>query len=124
MSTVRTARVYDAPEKGQRVLVDRLWPRGMRKDDAPFDEWCKDVAPSTELRHWYEHDPDKYAEFAKRYAKELTAEPGRTALGHLRELAAAGTLTLLTSSKTLDISHAAVLADLLNGVSGARRASR
>lgn len=119
MSTVRTARVYDAPApgKGQRVLVDRLWPRGMRKDDAPFDEWCKDVAPTTELRHWYEHDPDKYAEFTKRYAKELAAGPAHEALTHLRELAAAGPLTLLTSSKALDISHAAVLADLLNGVS-------
>lgn len=112
---VRIGRVYDEPTggDGQRVLVDRIWPRGMSKDRAELDEWCKAVAPSTELRKWYAHDPDKQPEFVRRYRDEL-AEPERAeALDGLRERAKSGTLTLLTASKTLDISHAAVLADLL-----------
>ncbi|GAA1826359.1 DUF488 family protein [Luedemannella flava] len=118
--TVRIARVYDPPTTGARVLVDRLWPRGMRKEDAPFDEWCKQVAPSTPLRQWYDHQPERYHEFAERYVTELAAPEAREGLDHLRELAAAGPLTLLTSSKHLDISHAAVLAGLL----GKRRPGR
>ena len=66
---VQVRRVYDLPEPddGQRVLVDRLWPRGLSKERIRFDEWCKEIAPSTELRKWYGHDPDRYAEFARRY---------------------------------------------------------
>lgn len=112
---VRIARAYDPPtdHDGTRVLVDRLWPRGLSKEKADFDEWCKDVAPSTELRTWYHHDPGHFAEFAARYREEL-AEPERAeALDHLRELAAAGTLTILTASKAADISQAAVLVELL-----------
>ena len=70
---MRIARVYDEPnpDDGVRVLVDRLWPRGLRKNDARIDRWCKNVAPSTELRHWYGHQPERFAEFAQRYLTEL-----------------------------------------------------
>jgi uncharacterized protein YeaO (DUF488 family) len=112
---VRVRRVYDepSPEDGARVLVDRVWPRGMRKDAARLDEWAKDVAPSGELRTWYRHDPAKFAEFRRRYLAEL-AEPGsRAAFARLRALAAAGPVTLLTATRAIDISQAAVLAELL-----------
>ena len=110
---VRAARVYDppGPDDGARVLVDRLWPRGLSKEAVRLDEWCKDVAPSTELRRWYGHDPVLFPEFARRYAEELE-EPGRAeALGHLWDLALRGDLTLLRATKDPDISEAAVLAD-------------
>ena len=112
---VQVRRVYDPPEPtdGQRVLVDRPWPRGLSKDRADLDEWCKEIAPSTALRKWYGHDPARYAEFVQRYRSELD-EPDRTrALTHLRQLAAGGPLTLLTATKRSDISEAAVLAELL-----------
>jgi uncharacterized protein YeaO (DUF488 family) len=112
---VRVRRIYDEPTRqdGTRVLVDRIWPRGMTKDRARLDEWCKQVAPSTELRTWYAHDPQRFVEFSHRYRAEL-AEPERaTAFNHLKGLADRGTLTLLTATKHADISEAAVLADLL-----------
>jgi uncharacterized protein YeaO (DUF488 family) len=112
---IRVRRVYDdpSPEDGARVLVDRVWPRGLRKDAARLDEWAKDVAPSTELRTWYHHDPAKFAEFRRRYTAELE-EPGpREALSRLRVLAAGKPVTLLTATRDLDISQAAVLAGLL-----------
>lgn len=114
---VRVRRVYDEVEDddGVRVLVDRIWPRGMTKAKAALDEWCKDVAPSTELRTWYSHDPAKFAEFTKRYQTELKDARRGDALRHLRVLAADQQLTLLTGTKEPDISEAAVLADILNG---------
>lgn len=113
---VRVRRIYDDPEQadGARVLVDRIWPRGMAKDRAALDEWAKDVAPSDELRRWYRHDPEHYADFARRYRAEL-AEPGRAeALERLRERAASGPLTLLTATGNVDHSHATVLAEELS----------
>jgi len=112
---VRVRRVYDEPEAddGTRVLVDRIWPRGMTKARAALDEWCKDVAPSTELRKWYGHDPDRFEEFTRRYRLELT-DPGRAgALAHLRALASDGPVTLLTATKEPAISEASVLASVL-----------
>ena len=111
---VQVRRAYDPPEPGdgQRVLVDRLWPRGLSKERARFDDWCKEIAPSTELRKWYGHDPDRYAEFARRYRAELGDPERADALADLRELAGHGQLTLLTATKRSDISEAAVLADL------------
>lgn len=113
---VRVRRVYDPVEDdgGQRVLVDRLWPRGLSRSKARIDEWCKDVAPSTELREWYGHDPAKYDEFARRYRGELDDPVRAAALGQLRELSGSGTLTLLTATKDFAISQAAVLAELLD----------
>ena len=112
---IRVRRVYDdpVPEDGTRVLVDRVWPRGLRKDAAHLDDWAKDVAPSSQLRTWYGHDPAKFDEFRNRYIAEL-AQPGpQAALGRLRALAVKGPVTLLTATKNIDISQAAVLARLL-----------
>ena len=114
-SHVQIRRVYDPPEAGdgQRVLVDRLWPRGLSKERAHLDEWCKEIAPSTDLREWYGHDPDRFEEFARRYRAELDDPERAAAFARLHELAAHGPLTLLTATKRSDISEAAVLADLL-----------
>jgi uncharacterized protein YeaO (DUF488 family)/uncharacterized protein (DUF2249 family) len=113
---VRVRRVYDEPDDndGVRVLVDRIWPRGMTKARAALDEWCKDVAPSTELRKWFSHDPAKFEEFTRRYVVELEQADRGQALQHLRNLAADRRLTLLTATKDVDISEAAVLAAILN----------
>ncbi|MBS1907778.1 MAG: DUF488 domain-containing protein [Actinobacteria bacterium] len=114
---VRVRRIYDEPEPddGARVLVDRLWPRGVSKERAALHEWCKDVAPSTELRQWYAHDPEKFPEFAQRYRAELT-DPGQAeVLAGLRALVQQGPVTLLTAAKRSDISEATVLQQVLSG---------
>ena len=112
---VQVRRAYDEPRDGDghRVLVDRLWPRGLSKERAHVDEWCKQVAPSDDLRKWYGHDPGRFGEFARRYRAELDDPERAAAFAHLRDLAAQGPLTLLTATKRSDISQAAVLADLL-----------
>ena len=114
-SHFRARRVYEepSPEDGARVLVDREWPRGMRKDAARLDEWAKDVAPSAGLRAWYQHDPAKFGEFRRRYTAELAAPGPREALNRIRAMAAHGTVTLLTATRDLSLSQAAVLAELL-----------
>ncbi|WP_305126302.1 DUF488 domain-containing protein [Streptomyces odontomachi] len=112
---VHARRIYDSaePADGARVLVDRLWPRGLAKAEAPLDNWLKQVAPSNDLRTWYRHDPDRYDEFRARYQAEL-AEPERAeALDQLRDMAAAGPLTLLTATKDVPHSHVQVLLDEL-----------
>ncbi|WP_371814251.1 DUF488 domain-containing protein [Phycicoccus sp. HDW14] len=111
-------RIYDepAPEDGYRVLVDRIWPRGLSHDRARIDEWVSQVAPSTQLRTWYGHDPARFEEFERRYRAELSAAQPAAALSHLGELAhtrAQAGLTLLTATRRSDISHAAVLVHLL-----------
>jgi uncharacterized protein YeaO (DUF488 family) len=113
--SVRVRRVYDepTPEDGARVLVDRLWPRGIRKDALALDDWTKDVAPSAELRGWFGHDPAKFTEFAARYRDELDTVAGRAALGRLRALPQDRPLTLLTATKDVEHCHATVLAGLL-----------
>lgn len=112
---VHVARVQDdaAQTKGKRVLVDRVWPRGIKKEDAQLDEWLKDVAPSTELRKWYGHDPERFDEFKRRYRDELSTDEGKEAFGQLQSIAGKGAITLLTASKDPDISQAQVLAELL-----------
>jgi uncharacterized protein YeaO (DUF488 family) len=114
---VRVRRVYDEPEPddGTRVLVDRIWPRGLAKDKARLDQWFKQVAPSTELRKWYSHDPERFEEFGRRYREELKDAERAQAIKHLRKLARSGTLTLLTATKHAEISEAAVLANLIRG---------
>lgn len=112
---VKVGRVYDepTPDDGTRVLVDRIWPRGLSKEKAALDEWCKQISPSTELRKWYAHDPEKFATFAQRYRVELKDPERSAALSHLKELAADGDVTLLTATRASDISEATVLADLI-----------
>ena len=111
---IRVARVYDDvdAEDGQRVLVDRIWPRGVRKDDPRVGIWRKDVAPSRELREWYHHRPERFDEFASRYKEELHDSD---ALDEIRELTKRGAVTLVTATREVDGSHAAVLAKLLKG---------
>lgn len=113
MARIRVRRVYDPPggDDGVRVLVDRMWPRGVRKDDLACDDWLRDVAPSTELRRWYGHEPARFAEFRSRYRDELSGHPD---LDRLRALAVDGPLTLLTATKDVEHSQAAVLAELLD----------
>ena len=113
---VLVRRVYDDPASadGVRVLVDRIWPRGLRKDAARLDGWEKDVAPSAELRVWYGHDPAKFEEFRRRYLAELDGPAHSAALGRLRALARHHKpLILLTATKDASHSQAAVLAQLL-----------
>ena len=112
---VQMRRAYEEPAQGDgtRVLVDRIWPRGLTKAKAALDEWCKGIAPSPELRKWYGHAPERFEEFGRRYQAEL-AEPERAdALAHLRELASERGVTLLTATRQPEISEAAILARLL-----------
>jgi uncharacterized protein YeaO (DUF488 family) len=108
-------RVYDdpAPDGGVRVLVDRVWPRGLTKDAAHLDEWMKEVAPSTPLRRWYGHRPERFTEFRRRYLAELAAGQPAAAMTRLRELARTTKVTLLTATKDVNHSQAAVLAEQL-----------
>lgn len=113
---LRCRRAYEAPsaEDGSRVLVDRLWPRGLAKADAELDDWLKSVAPSDELRHWYGHDPERFEEFQRRYRTELDASERSKALDRLREYARQGTVTLLTATKEVSGSHLPTLVERVN----------
>ena len=108
--------MYDDPDldEGERVLVDRLWPRGFRKGDPRVGRWIPKVAPSTELRKWYSHEAERFDEFAARYASELETEEGAAALAELRDVLRGGPVTLVTAARDLDGSHVAVLARLLS----------
>jgi uncharacterized protein YeaO (DUF488 family) len=121
-TTVRVRRVYDqpSPDDGERFLVDRLWPRGLSKDRAGMSEWVKDVAPSAELRRWYGHDPQRFAEFRNRYADELRDPVRARALTRLNEAAKRGTITLLTATKDPERSQAALLAEQLRAAAANR----
>lgn len=114
-SHVRLKRAYEpaAEDDGARVLVDRLWPRGLRKDEAAIDRWEKSVAPSTELRRWFGHDPARWEEFRRRYAEELDGHSAE--LGELRALARHGRLTLLYSAHDEAHNQAVVLREVLLG---------
>lgn len=116
---IRIKRIYDepSPADGTRVLADRLWPRGITKERAQIELWAKDVAPSSELRQWYAHDPERFDEFEARYRAELDTPEGQAALRAVLDVAPpGGPLTLLTSVKALEISHLAVLAKVLRAV--------
>lgn len=114
---IRVKRIYEPAEAadGTRVLVDRLWPRGVRRDEGRFDRWLKEVAPSPALRTWYGHDLDRWEEFAARYRAELEDEAHAGPLRELRDLAQQGPLTLLTATRDVSRSAAAVLAESLRG---------
>ena len=113
--TVAQKRVYEEPEPGDgvRVLVDRLWPRGLSKERARVDVWLKDVAPSRDLRVWFGHDPAKFAEFRRRYEAELAEEPGRAAFAELREMARTKHVTLVFAAHDTEHCNAVVLRELL-----------
>lgn len=101
------------PQQTDRVLIDRIWPRGLSKEAANLDDWIKAAAPATELRTWYGHDPDKFPQFRPPYRAKLAAPASQQAVAQLRKLAADRRLTQLTATKDIDHSHAAVLADVL-----------
>ena len=112
-SHVRLKRAYEpaAPEDGVRVLIDRLWPRGLRKADAAIDRWMKDIAPSTELRRWFGHDPERWSAFHRRYTEEL--EQQAAAVDELRELARGSRVTLVFSAHDEAHNDAIVLREVL-----------
>ncbi len=114
-ANVRLKRAYEkaAADDGTRVLIDRLWPRGVSKDNAALDLWLKEVAPSTELRKWFGHDPARWAEFQDRYADEVHEHP--EAFERLRDLAREGLVTLVYSAHDEEHNDAVVLRNLLLG---------
>lgn len=114
---VRVKRIYETPaaDDGYRVLVDRLWPRGMTRDKAAIDLWAKDIAPSHELRKWFGHDSALWEEFQRRYRRELDTLPAaRRSLDVLRKLARRENVTLLHAAATITTNHALVIEDVLN----------
>lgn len=113
---VSVTRVYDAPHREgaeYRVLADRLWPRGVKKSMLEFDEWVKDVTPSPELRHWYNHEIEKFSEFARRYQEELTSPTALLTLTRLHKVSETQSLVLLTAVRDVEHSSAMVLRDLI-----------
>lgn len=114
--TIQLKRAYDAPtnDDGYRVLVERLWPRGVSKEDARLDDWVKEIAPSTELRKWFAHDGDRWKEFQERYRKELNDnEDAHAVIDGLKQRAMQGTLTLVFASRDTEHNSAVVLKALL-----------
>ena len=115
---VQIKRIYDPPEPtdGRRILVDRLWPRGVSKSRAAIDEWAKEVSPSPELRKWFKDHPERFETFRKRYIEELLMIPEKSKeIARLRRLAAEEKLTLLYAKKNPDCNHALVLAEVIRG---------
>ncbi len=112
---VRVKRIYESPTAssgdGKRVLIDRLWPRGLRKDEVVVDEWMKEIAPSSQLRKWFGHDPAKWEEFKRRYRQEL--EEKKEFLEALRKEAKHGTVTILYSAKDTEHNNAVALKELV-----------
>jgi len=111
---VRIKRIYEDPDPGDgtRVLVDRLWPRGVSKEEAQLDDWMQEVAPSDELREWFNHDPDRWDEFSEQYRDELDNRPEQ--IGRLIEYVRSGTLTVLYAAADEEHNNAVILADYLD----------
>lgn len=113
---IKLKRIYESPKPqqgdGKRVLVDRLWPRGLRKDEVIVDEWIKELAPSTSLRKWFGHDPAKWQEFKTRYRQELSEKP--EILEKIRMESMCGTVTILYSAKDTEHNNAAALKEFLS----------
>lgn len=114
---IKIKRIYEPAQKGDgyRILIDRLWPRGVRKEDARLDEWNKALAPSPALRKWFNHDPARYQAFSSRYRKELTAQADE--LERIRAIAEKHTVTLLFAVKEASLSHAPILCETLKELS-------
>lgn len=113
--SISVKRVYEAPlpTDGYRILVDRLWPRGLSRDRAAVDEWMKEIAPSHGLRHWFAHDPKKWIAFQQRYRLELKSEASAALLNSIRQKARTQDVTLLFAAKNEEHNNAVVLRDLL-----------
>ena len=111
---VKIKRIFDpaSPDDGKRIYVDRLWPRGMKKEEVKMDEWLKDISPSDVLRKWFSHDPSKYKEFKSRYTKEL--EKHSEVLERIRKESKKETVTLLFSAKDIEHNNATVLKEMLS----------
>ena len=114
-NSIKVKRVYDDPsaEDGIRILVDRLWPRGLKKEAAKLDDWLKEIAPSDELRKWFGHDPDRWEEFKARYFHEL--ERQNEAINKIREKASSSTITLLFAARDETHNNAVALREYLEG---------
>ena len=112
---VRTKRVYDLADAddGHRVLIDHVWPRGVTRERARLDEWARDLAPSDQLRKWFDHIPERFGEFRSRYREELAARPER--VDYLRRRAESATLTIVYAARDREHNNAVVLAELLRG---------
>jgi len=108
-------RIYDpaSPDDGKRILIDRLWPRGVKKEDAKIDEWLRDIAPSDELRKWFAHDPKKWKEFKERYKKELKDKDKDEILARLKKEMRQGDVTLLYSARDEEHNNAIALKEML-----------
>lgn len=121
---IQLQKAYDAPGKadGTRILVERLWPRGVKKTSLKLDDWRKDVGPTTELRKWFSHDPAKWDEFRKRYFVEL--EANREAWGPIADAAAKGTVTLIYSSHDSEHNNAVALAEFLEKHASKKKAAK
>jgi uncharacterized protein YeaO (DUF488 family) len=111
---IKIKRVYEKPsgEDGMRILVDRLWPRGLTKQKAAIDLWLKDIAPTTELRKWFAHDPKKWTEFRKKYLQELKENKEQVSI--IKEHLKQGTVTLVYGARDKEYNEAQVLEELLN----------
>ncbi|MBV2246729.1 MAG: DUF488 domain-containing protein [Lentimicrobium sp.] len=113
MKAIKIKRIYEDADSsdGYRILIDRLWPRGISKGDAKLDEWNKELAPSTELRKWFDHTPERFEEFKKRYREELKSQEDE--LKRLHSLAKSKTVTLLYAAKDENMNNAVVLREIL-----------
>ncbi len=111
---IKIKRIYDpaSPDDGKRIYIDRLWPRGMKKEEVKIDEWLKDISPSDDLRKWFGHDPSKYAEFKRRYSKEL--QKHSEILERIRREGRKGAVTLLFSAKDVEHNNATVMKEILS----------
>lgn len=111
---IKLKRAYEKPsaEDGYRILVDRLWPRGIKKAGASIDLWAKDIAPSTDLRKWYAHDPDKWSDFQKRYISELKKNDGLTAF--IESIEDKKLITLVYATSDIEHTHASILKNYLS----------
>ncbi len=112
---IKIKRIYEpaSPDDGKRIYIDRLWPRGMKKEEVKIDEWLKEISPSDSLRKWFGHDPSKYKEFKRRYRKEL--EKHSEILERIRKEGKKETVTLLFSAKDVEHNNATVMRELLSG---------
>ncbi len=113
---LKVKRVYDKKEvsDGKRILVDRLWPRGLRAEDAAVDEWLKELSPSDELRRWFNHDPEKWEEFRRRYRKELSSPEKQEILERIAKGAAHSDITLVYGARETEYNNARVLEEIIN----------